>query len=77
SFLRLSGVQVVYPAFRALGLSSGAVIGSLRHNVALLLLLMGCGVGVRGVWAEAVWLDGAPRAKASSCVIVTDWLWGA
>ena len=74
SYMRQSGVQVVYPAIPAHGVSSRAVNGSLPANEALQQLLQGSGLAVRRVSADAVTLEAATPAQADSGVIVTDTL---
>ena len=56
SYMRQSGVQVVYPATLARGVTSRAVNGSLPANEALQQLLQGSGLAVRRVSADAVTL---------------------
>ncbi|MFS2047287.1 STN domain-containing protein, partial [Stenotrophomonas geniculata] len=57
SYMRQSGVQVVYPATLAQGVTSRAVKGSLPANEALQQLLQGSGLAVRRVSADAVTLE--------------------
>nr|WP_258015005.1 TonB-dependent receptor plug domain-containing protein [Stenotrophomonas maltophilia] len=71
SYMRQSGVQVVYPASLAHGVTSHAVSGSLSADQALQHLLQGSGVAVRRVSADAVTLESATPVQADSGVIVT------
>ncbi|KAG1260093.1 hypothetical protein G6F66_014443 [Rhizopus arrhizus] len=72
--MRQSGIQVVYPATLAQGVTSRAVYGSLSANDALQRLLQGSGLAVRRVSADAVTLEAATPAQAGDGVIVTDTL---
>ncbi|KAG1217239.1 hypothetical protein G6F35_009337 [Rhizopus arrhizus] len=74
SYMRQSGIQVVYPATLAQGVTSRAVNGSLSANDALQRLLQGSGLAVRRVSADAVTLEAATPAQAGDGVIVTDTL---
>ncbi|TGV30262.1 STN domain-containing protein, partial [Mesorhizobium sp. M8A.F.Ca.ET.142.01.1.1] len=74
SYMRQSGVQVVYPAALARGVTSRAVSGSLPAHQALQQLLQGSGLAVRRVGAEAVTLEATTLAQADSEVIITDTL---
>ncbi|WP_312787182.1 TonB-dependent receptor [Stenotrophomonas indicatrix] len=74
SYMRQSGVQVVYPASLAQGATSRAVSGSLSASEALQHLLQGTGLAMRRVSADAVTLEAATPVQAGSGVIVTDTL---
>ncbi|WMJ70402.1 TonB-dependent receptor [Stenotrophomonas sp. 24(2023)] len=73
-YMRQSGVQVVYPAALADGVTSRAVSGSLSSGDALSRLLQGSGLVARRVSADAVTLEAGAPAQADAGVVVTDTL---
>jgi hemoglobin/transferrin/lactoferrin receptor protein len=69
SYMRQSGVQVVYPAALASGVTSQAVSGPFTADEALARLLQGSGMGVRRVGDGAVTLAAAGALQAQSPTI--------